>query len=336
MQPVPGFRIRPIGAAMLVAIAAFTALAPSAHAAGQVVPAPGTSTCTPTGQGFLNTPPTPDTIPDDTGDAIEQVMNITEGGSATVWDVDVLVGITHSYDADLQVWLTAPDGTEVDLSTYRGAGDYFDGGISFDDQAAAGISDFSFAGGGVNPLDALRPESPLSVLRGKPVNGTWSLTVQDDEAADTGTLDGWGMMVTICTPPPVPPPAPPTPQVATPIPPTITFTSAPTTCGSSAATACKGAASRKFGFTAAVGGDYASGAVIEVTYRKVNGLERGKTLTKQFPASTSIPIQTGANSLTPGLWRVTASLPGIQTTGPRFVLVTGKPTPVTAPRRITL
>jgi subtilisin-like proprotein convertase family protein len=118
---------------------------------------------------------------------------VNAGGAVS--DVNVRVRLNHTFDEDLVIQLIAPDNTTVTLSQNRdtaiGGGDNYGTGANdcsgtptiFDDAAATPIS------GGVPPFaGTFRPETPLSDLNGKPVNGTWKLRVIDTAAIDTGTV----------------------------------------------------------------------------------------------------------------------------------------------------
>ncbi|HKE57726.1 MAG TPA: S8 family serine peptidase [Pyrinomonadaceae bacterium] len=130
-------------------------------------------------------------IPDVSSVEIPIVVNA--GGA--VADVNVRVRLNHTFDEDLVIELIAPDGSTVVLSQNRdnalGGGDNYGTGANdcsgtptiFDDAAATPIS------GGVPPFaGTFRPETPLSDLNGKGVNGTWKLRVTDTAALDTGTV----------------------------------------------------------------------------------------------------------------------------------------------------
>ena len=109
-----------------------------------------------------------------------------------VSDVNVRVRLNHTFDADVDMFLVAPDGTTVELSTDNGgSGDNYGAGPNdcsgtftvFDDSAATAIT------AGVAPfVGSFRPEQLLSTVNGKPSNGTWKLRVTDDEALLAGTV----------------------------------------------------------------------------------------------------------------------------------------------------
>ena len=112
-------------------------------------------------------------------------------GTDSVTDVDVKLNITHTYDADLDVYLQHPDGTLVELFTSVGSsGDNFTNTL-LDDEAATGI-----ASGSAPFTGSYRPEGLLSALDGKPVAGTWRLKVTDHASIDVGTLQSWCLRIT--------------------------------------------------------------------------------------------------------------------------------------------
>jgi subtilisin-like proprotein convertase family protein len=118
-----------------------------------------------------------------------------------VVDLNVKLNISHSYNADLAVYLIAPDGTRVELFTeIGGASKDFDNTI-LDDEASLSITE------GSAPFDgSYRPEGDLADFRDKEISGTWILEVTDSLSGDTGTLDSWCLIVT--TEPKEPLPAP--------------------------------------------------------------------------------------------------------------------------------
>ena len=115
--------------------------------------------------------------------------------NGAVGDVNVKVRLDHTFDGDLTLALVAPDNTVVTLSAQRsspndGGDDYGTGNNDcsgtptiFDDAAANSIST------GIPPFaGTFRPETPLSAMNGKSINGTWKLRVTDSAAIDTGTV----------------------------------------------------------------------------------------------------------------------------------------------------
>ncbi len=111
-------------------------------------------------------------------------------------DVNVKVNLTHSYVADIDMKLIAPDGTEVILAQdLGGSGDNYTNTV-FDDAAAVSITT------GTAPFTGTyRPQQPLSVLNGKQALGNWTLHITDDANTDEGNLLNWS--VELCSNAPV-------------------------------------------------------------------------------------------------------------------------------------
>lgn len=113
-------------------------------------------------------------------------------GTGAIADVNVRFRANHTWDGEIAVVLVAPDGTTVPLITNRGgSGDNFGSGATdcsgtmttFDDSATAAITS------GFAPFaNTYRPESPLSALNGRQMNGTWKLRFTDNGAGDVGTV----------------------------------------------------------------------------------------------------------------------------------------------------
>ncbi|MFZ2487173.1 MAG: M4 family metallopeptidase [Anaerolineae bacterium] len=195
-------------------------------------PIPATATATPL-PGACTTYASSD-LPKSITDLASATSTVAVAAGGTVSDVNLTIGnLTHTYDADLDIYLRHPDGTEILLSDDNGgSGDNYVNTV-FDDEASTAIT------AGAAPFTgSYRPEAVLSGFDGKAASGTWTLRVYDDANTDTGQLTAWS--VTVCTsggatatPTAVPPTATPTataaPATATPtaVPPTATPTSVP-------------------------------------------------------------------------------------------------------------
>lgn len=114
-----------------------------------------------------------------------------------VLDVDTLLNITHSYDADLVLSLSHA-GTTVLLSNRNGGSggaDYTD--TLFDDSAFVAID----AGFAYAPYTgAFRPQQALSAFNGHDIYGDWILSVADMEAGDSGVLNSWSLAAEVPEP----------------------------------------------------------------------------------------------------------------------------------------
>ncbi len=118
--------------------------------------------------------------------------NIFVPDDKTVQKVVVTIGnITHTWDSDLDIYLIAPDGTRVELSTDNGSsGDNYINTV-FDDDASTSIT------AGTAPFTGtFKPEGSLAALIGKNSQGTWKLEVSDDYGNDSGTLNSWSLTLT--------------------------------------------------------------------------------------------------------------------------------------------
>lgn len=115
---------------------------------------------------------------------------ITDNG--TVNDVDVQLNVTHTYAADLEVFLTGPNGTRIELfRDVGGSGNNFTNTV-LDDEASTPI------GSGSAPFTgSFRPVGNLGVYDDIEMNGTWTLEIFDDAGADQGVLNGWGVLIDV-------------------------------------------------------------------------------------------------------------------------------------------
>jgi gliding motility-associated-like protein len=116
----------------------------------------------------------------------------------------VCLDITHTWDADLEIKLQAPDGTIVSLAIQEGgSGDNFTG-TCFTGVAIQSITN------GIAPFTGdYLPTEPLGTINnGQNANGVWSLCIQDIFGSFTGTLNSWSITFnnTPAPPPPVQPP----------------------------------------------------------------------------------------------------------------------------------
>lgn len=133
-------------------------------------------------------------IPDNNPGGVRSTINVPD--SFTIADVNVDIGITHTWQTDLIVEVTSPEGTTQNLwnqpapclSTDNINATADDSGTVLSCTAiGAGPIDSTFypptaAGGG-----------PLAIFNGENAQGTWNFTVSDNWQADTGTLNQWSL-----------------------------------------------------------------------------------------------------------------------------------------------
>ena len=106
-------------------------------------------------------------------------------------DLDVRFSASHTWDADLDVFLTSPNGTTLELfSDVGGNADNFQDTV-LDDAASVSIDN------GNAPFNGrFQPEGGrLAIFDGESATGTWVLEVIDDGLGDTGTLFEAGAVV---------------------------------------------------------------------------------------------------------------------------------------------
>ncbi|HPR63410.1 MAG TPA: S8 family serine peptidase [Thermoanaerobaculia bacterium] len=137
---------------------------------------------------IYNSTDTPLSIPDSNPTGVTSTISVPDAG--TVVDVNVTLTITHTWDSDLDIYLVAPNGTQVELSTDNGSsGDNYTNTV-FDDEAATAIT------AGTAPFTgSFIPEAPLSQVDGISALGDWDLFVADDAGGDTGTIQSWSLTI---------------------------------------------------------------------------------------------------------------------------------------------
>ena len=127
-----------------------------------------------------------ETVPDEgtlTSNLVIDDMGVIE-------DVNVKVNISHGWDSELDVYLTAPDETRIELFTDVGGSqdDFID--TILDDEASLSIT-----GGSAPFTGSYRPEGSLNDLVGNDIQGAWILEVTDDSWFGSGTLNCWSLMI---------------------------------------------------------------------------------------------------------------------------------------------
>ena len=134
-------------------------------------------------------------IPDNNATGLSSTIDVT-GLGTRVLAATATVTITHSNSSHLDLFLTSPTGTRIDLATDIGNGlaNLYQS-TTFDDRAEDPISDTMLPPSGT-ALGAVIPEGALGAFLGEDPNGTWTLTVADDTGGTTGSLTGWQLSLT--------------------------------------------------------------------------------------------------------------------------------------------
>jgi subtilisin-like proprotein convertase family protein len=127
--------------------------------------------------------------------SIESFINIQDRG--TIEDINVKLTIYHIYDADLNVYLTSPSGTEITLFNDVGGNSNNFINTILDDEASTSIT-----AGSAPFTSSYRPEESLSKLNGEEMQGIWILRVYDDTISNEGNLVAWSIEITYSSPSP--------------------------------------------------------------------------------------------------------------------------------------
>ena len=124
------------------------------------------------------------------GDVTTSVINFAN--DFVINDVNVSVDIQHTWVGDLDITLTAPDGTTtVELMPSGTCGNCDDMNVTFDDDAANPIT------GAAAPISGdFQPASgSLSTFNGLQSAGDWTLTITDNANQDGGNLLSWSLQL---------------------------------------------------------------------------------------------------------------------------------------------
>ncbi len=121
---------------------------------------------------------------------------VVAGLGTQVFDVDLNLAITHTWNSDLLITLTSPAGTVIAASSHNGgSNDDVYNGTLFDDQSANDPVTYPYVDGVAAP--DLRPQGGFNAhFRGENPNGVWTLTIADTVGGDFGILHSWSISVT--------------------------------------------------------------------------------------------------------------------------------------------
>ncbi len=128
-------------------------------------------------------------IPDNNTTGISSPI-VVSGGFVANNVINVTLNITHPYVADLDIFLKAPNGSQIELSSDNGGSGNNYTNTVFETGGS------SITSGSAPFTGTYSPEQPFSSLTGS-ANGTWYLVVEDDAwLSDTGTLLDWTITIT--------------------------------------------------------------------------------------------------------------------------------------------
>lgn len=138
-------------------------------------------------------------------DTAQASDTISVPDSFTIGDVDVQIGITHTWVGDLTVTLehvgTGTTATLVMEPQTAGGGSCPDASlnVTVDDEGTGGSVDGQcigdFASDYPTSPPSFTPSTSLSVFDGLSSNSDWVLTVADGQAGDVGTIDTWTILL---------------------------------------------------------------------------------------------------------------------------------------------
>jgi trimeric autotransporter adhesin len=149
---------------------------------------------------YAQTAGLPLAIPDNNSTGVNSSLTISDTG--TIADLNINLGVTHTYVGDLMFTLTHVDtGTAVTFidrpgvpaSTYGCSGNNI--AATLDDSAALPVE--TQCGGGTPTISGtFSPNNPLSAFNGQDLAGTWQLNTSDRAGGDTGSLTSWSLTIT--------------------------------------------------------------------------------------------------------------------------------------------
>ncbi|MFO0592891.1 MAG: DUF4215 domain-containing protein [Polyangiaceae bacterium] len=106
--------------------------------------------------------------------------------------VVVQADVTHTFDADIDMLLTAPWGATVDLTSDNGAAGANYTNTLFADACATKVTS------GTAPFNGCYgPEAALTTVSGVSAKGVWTLNVDDDLTGDTGTFNAFRLVLCV-------------------------------------------------------------------------------------------------------------------------------------------
>lgn len=104
----------------------------------------------------------------------------------------VTVMIDHTYNDDLKLTLTSPQGTTVVLAAQNGGsfqGLYYQ--LNFVDSAPQTLTEIPIFQDGIPPYPNVKPLESFQAFIGEDPNGGWVLEITDSQPGDSGALLGW-------------------------------------------------------------------------------------------------------------------------------------------------
>jgi subtilisin-like proprotein convertase family protein len=119
--------------------------------------------------------------------------SIVIAGNPSISDINLFVGINHTYDADIDMVLIAPNGDSVLVCADFFAAANNDNIVAiFDDNADSSLVINRY----VDISTRIKPQNNMNpVFSGDNPNGVWRLRIRDDNTSDTGRMYAWGIQI---------------------------------------------------------------------------------------------------------------------------------------------
>ena len=130
--------------------------------------------------GYTSIPPS--------GSSGSTMLSMVVSGITNVTDVNLtLHDLTHTWSADLDIYLDGPSGSWRRMMTDEGgSADWTHDDLTFDDSASTGSPT-------PGSDQSIRPDYALSYFNGRDPNGVWRLYIRDDAYGDRGHMHGWSL-----------------------------------------------------------------------------------------------------------------------------------------------
>ena len=152
--------------------------------------------------GSVTSQATPTAIPD--GAVVSSTLDVS-GADTYLVDVNLTTAITHTFPGDLDITLMSPADTVVTLTTDNADtnDNVYNGTLWHDGADPDGQVPYTTSTGvttdhpyfDLTLASPLVPEESFGAFIGEDPNGTWTLTISDDTAVDSGTLASWDLEI---------------------------------------------------------------------------------------------------------------------------------------------
>jgi len=137
--------------------------------------------------------------------SVNSVLSVSLPAGASIVDMSVTINIQHTYDADLWIFLKAPNGKVLNLVGDSGSsGDNFVNTVFSSTSTTSILTSSAPLTGTFGALGSLTNynrgnfQADVTTFPGlySVPSGQWTLQVMDDSSADVGTLIGWSLTIT--------------------------------------------------------------------------------------------------------------------------------------------